>query len=176
MPCAAVETILDTRSYEANLISTPPTLDDAENGFLRVFSRKGAEDWATQAPNWPEWIDLYQRDKPFASFVNDVLSLYSEEGETPPESSVVDWVLECSVLAKKLLAQNWIPPRISSDDNGGLRLNWKEGEKELRVVVPANATARYLYWQVGAEFGGVQNFGSATLYTWLRWLNEHRHR
>jgi len=148
--------------YVSNLVNTTPILDMAPNSATSYGAKQDE----------PEWIKLYSRDKAFAAFVNDLLSLRDEEDEIPPSSDVIDWILESSVLAKKLLAQRWESPRITSDDHGGVRLSWRKGNRELRAVVPANLSARYLYWQEGSEYGGFPNFGSATLYSGLSRMNE----
>jgi hypothetical protein len=120
----------------------------------------------------PEWFNLYERDPAFSGFVNDLVSLSYESDESPPSAAVIDWVVESSVLAKKLLAQDWKQPHVTSDDSGGVRVSWREGNKEVRAIVPISLERRYLYWQDGAEYGGSPNFGSATLYSFLSRMNE----
>jgi hypothetical protein len=123
------------------------------------------------APMRPDWVALYYRDRVYAAFVNDLLSLEFEDDEYPPSPRVVRWILETTVFAKELLAQNWKNPHMTSDDRGGVRLSWRQGDRELRAVVPANLSERYLYWQEGSRYGGYPNFGSATLYSRLSGMN-----
>lgn len=166
MACAVYEVLPSIHGYDSGLVDASPASPDVElssNSPRPMNANEGIEQ--------PEWISLYKRDKSFADFVRDVLSLFQEDEETAPELAVVNWVFQSSVLSKKLLAQNWKAPRVSTDDSGGLRLSWRLGSREVRAVVPADLSARYLYWQKGNEYGGEPNFGSGTLYARLHWLN-----
>ena len=151
--------------YTSNLVGTPPNIQSAA-GPIDGTGERSAE------RECPEWITLYYRDKAYAAFVDDLFSLYREEDETPPSDDVIDWVLGSTVLPKFLLAQNWRGPRVTSDDEGGIRLSWREGDRELRAIVPVDLSQRYLYWQDGMKYGGIPNFGSGTLYLRLSWMNE----
>ncbi len=118
------------------------------------------------------WIRLFHTDKTFQDFVNEVFSLSLDEEERPPAGHVVEQLLQLTPFAKTLLAQEWSQPWITTDGNGGLRLSWRRGTRELRAVLLADRQReRYLYWQDGPEYGAIPNFGSATLFTRLRWLN-----
>jgi len=165
MACAEVQEFSTTSGYASNLMGVPPTLDRTPSQATYVADN-------IDGRNPPEWIRLYNRDKAYAAFVDELFSLDREEDETPPNKDVVDWILESTVFPKKLLAQNWKKPHVTSDDEGGVRLSWREEDRELRAIIPANLSERYLYWQHGNEYGGLPNFGSATLYRWLSWMNE----
>ena len=165
MANAGIQELPFVHEYASNLMGTPLATQRAAGRIDCTGERSvGSE--------CPEWLTLYYRDKAYAAFVDDLFSLYHEEDETPPSDDVIDWVLESTVLAKLLLAQNWTGPRVTSDDEGGLRLSWREGDRELRAIVPTDLSQRYLYWQHGAKYGGIPNFGSATLYLGLSELNE----
>ena len=164
MACAGIQAFPSTYEYVPNLVGTS-TLQRAP-GRMDCAGEGGAE------RECPEWFTLYCRDKAYAAFVDDLFSLYHEEDETPPSDEVVDWVLGSTVWTKMMLDQNWKGPRVTSDDEGGLRLSWREGDRELRAIVPADLSRRYLYWQDGANYGGIPNFGSATLYLRLERMNE----
>lgn len=159
-------------TYASNLVCNMSTLGDQDTQAAR-----NSGGLPSQAET-PEWIALYHSDKTFAAFVNEVFALYQDEDEeVPPSRQVVDWILESAVLSKRLLAQTWSVPRVSTDDQGGIRLSWRNAERELRAVVPAGASSeRYIYWQIGDKFGGIPNFSSATLYERLRWVNERASR
>jgi hypothetical protein len=118
------------------------------------------------------WIKLFHADKSYAEFVNEVFFLSLDEEEAPPSAHVVEQLLQITPFAKTLLAQEWSKPWITTDGSGGLRLSWRRGARELRAVLLADTQQeRYLYWQDGSEYGAIPNFGSATLFTRLRWLN-----
>ena len=158
MACAEVQEFSTTSGYASNLMGVPSQATYAADDI--------------DARNPPEWIRLYKRDRAYAAFVDELFSLDHEEDETPPNKDVVDWILESTVFAKKLLAQNWKKPHVTTDDERGVRLSWTEGDREVRAIIPSNLSGRYLYWQRGNEYGGLPNFGSATLYRWLSWMNE----
>ena len=165
MACAGIQEFPGKHEYASNLVGSAPTIQRAAEQ-TDLISELGAES------ECPEWLTLYYRDRAYKAFVDDLFSLYQEEDETPPCDHVVDWILESTVLAKTLLAQKWKGPRVTSDDEGGLRLSWREGDRELRAIVPADLSQRYLYWQLGTKYGGTPNFGSATLYLGLSGMNE----
>jgi hypothetical protein len=165
MVSAGIQEFPSIHEYVSNLVGTPPT-------FQGAAGRTDCTGELSVESECPEWLTLYYRDKAYAAFVDDLFSLYHEEDETPPCEGVIDWVLESTVLAKSLLAQNWTGPRVTSDDEGGIRLSWREGDRELRAIVPADLSQRYLYWQHGTKYGGIPNFGSATLYLGLSGMNE----
>lgn len=168
MACAVNQVLPTKNEYDSNLMGSAPIIQ-------RAAVRTGQAIECGLESECPEWLTLYYRDSVYKSFVDDLFSLYREEDETPPLHDVVDWVLESTVLAKTLLAQNWKNPRVTSDDEGGLRLNWREGDRELRAIVPANLSQRFLYWQLGTKYGGVPNFESGTLYLELSRMNERAH-
>ena len=175
MACAGYESAVLASRYRPSLVDAPPLYEErASARFLQDRSALGTAELPIDL--MPDWASLYEQDQYFAAFVNDVLALFNEEDETPPHAEVVLWVFASSVLAKRLLGQNWTVPRIATDDAGGLRLSWRSGQKELRAVIPADLSLRYLYWQNGDDHGGEHNFGSGTLYSRLQWMNEREPR
>ena len=123
------------------------------------------------AEELPSWIRLFHTDKTFQDFVNEVFFLSLDEEETPPAGHV-EQLLQLTPFAKTLLAQEWSQPWVTTDGSGGIRLSWRREARELRAVLSADPQReRYLYWQDGSEYGAIPNFGSATLFTRLHWLN-----
>jgi hypothetical protein len=153
-----------TLSYASNLLSDPPARESDSYEEREVIGEDGVQ-------GQPSWIRLYHRDKAFASFVESLFLLRDDEEETPPTHEVVEWLLESIAFSKKLLAGVWKNPHVTTDDAGGIRLSWREEDREVRVVVPADLSARYIYWQKGDRYGGYENFGPATLYSCLRRVN-----
>jgi hypothetical protein len=175
MACAGYESAVLASRYQSSLIDAPPLFEERDpSRFVQYRSGMGTAE--LPAEGLPDWVRLYEQDRHFAAFVNEILSLFTEQDEIPPHGEVVIWVLASSVLAKQLLGQKWAIPRVSTDDAGGLRLSWRNGAKELRAVVPADLLSRYLYWQDGEKHGGDHSFGSGTLYARLQWLNEREPR
>lgn len=168
---AAAGMYMDVAKYSSSLIEIVPALDDAESA-LAIAPLNATSPSGQQEPE--EWLNLYHNDKVYASFANDLFLLdIDEEEEMPPAHEVVDMALELTPLSKKLLAQNWIKPRVTTDDRAGLRMSWRNDRREVRAVILANATnERYLYWQEGSRYEAIPNFGSATLFERLNWLNE----
>lgn len=60
---------------------------------------------------------------------------------------------------------------VASDTEGGIRIEWRSGEKEVRLVVSdAERQESYIYYEEGDEYDIETNPESGTLANWLRWL------
>lgn len=131
------------------------------------------QDQISRIPDYVLLGKLLEEDLQFRDFIDDLLSLFSENEEDEPavaENALVQ-ALDLTPLARSLLAQRWPSPRVATDGAGGIRLNWKTGARELRAVIPGKTNReRYLYWEDGDRYGAVQNFTAASLYRWMDWL------
>jgi hypothetical protein len=98
--------------------------------------------------------------------INEIQSDPDEE-EPPTAYAANQAILLCSA-STSLLGHRWIMPRVASDGYGGLRLSWRNGQKELRAVIAGNRDQeRYLYWEDETGYGSVGNFTEITLFTYL---------
>jgi hypothetical protein len=79
-------------------------------------------------------------------------------------------VLESARLIPKRFFKAWV----STEDLGGVRLDWSKPdlEKEVRLVIPSTANSKiYLYHETINEYGVEYNVSAKTLSHWLSWLN-----
>jgi hypothetical protein len=72
------------------------------------------------------------------------------------------------------LIQDSVPPgSASTDAEGGVRITWRVGDRELRLVVDAEAK-RYLYHECGDEYGIESARSPEDLAKSLEWLSGRR--
>jgi hypothetical protein len=69
-----------------------------------------------------------------------------------------------------LLGERFPRGSASADGEGGLRVTWERGQRDVRLVCPAGLQAGYVYHDDGQEYGGDQDLTGATLAYWLDWL------
>jgi hypothetical protein len=114
---------------------------------------------------------LLVEDPLFSAFFQEVKALQMDPDEdAPPDDYALAEVLRLVPFSRNQLAQDWYKPSVTSDGFGGVRLSWRRGQCEVRVVISGAQTARksYLYWESGDTYGTVQDFTPATLLAYLR--------
>ena len=85
------------------------------------------------------------------------------------DNEVFDFV-DSVVRFGYVLSSGEIPrPLIAVDGNGGLKLDWRTPDKEVRLSIPANDVP-YLYFRNGKD-GIIESVDEQTLAKWLSWLN-----
>jgi hypothetical protein len=63
--------------------------------------------------------------------------------------------------------RGWVTP----DSEGGIRIEWSRGARQVRLVVPAREGGqRYLYWEEESQASLDQNVSSQSLAEKLSWL------
>jgi hypothetical protein len=126
-----------------------------------------------QSASYPSTLTKGPSSRLYEAFTSDLWALLDESLENEPataEKVIVD-VLEVTSRARELLTQSWISPRVATDGNGGVRLNWRFNRRELRAVIPQDDNLpRYLYWEEDSLFNTVENFTPASLWYWMNWL------
>ena len=98
-----------------------------------------------------------------------------EDGDQP----VTPFALRSAGLLVPVIAQFveiWnLQPDVATNGDGGVRISWISGGRELRAAIPAaDKGNRYLYWQEGASYGSIPGFTSTTLFQKLEWLRGRR--
>jgi hypothetical protein len=59
----------------------------------------------------------------------------------------------------------------TTDDEGGIRLEWHWRGREVRLVIPASSEGQhYIYHELGDEYGLEMHVNAVTLANWLDWL------
>jgi hypothetical protein len=60
-----------------------------------------------------------------------------------------------------------------TDEDGGIRCEWRHASRQLRLIVPAESHGRhYIYHEEGDNYSAEDPVSPETLAVWLRWLTE----
>ena len=119
---------------------------------------------------------LPHKPKVLLDIFRDLRALLREEVDQPDSSFLAptDYAISSllGLLNRVYSSKDEFPrPRIAPDGEGGIRLNWIQPERELRLVLPATPDQRkYIYHQAGREYAAEYDVSEATLAYWLRWL------
>ena len=92
-----------------------------------------------------------------------------------PTEYAIQTAIELVSKAAKLIPKRFFKAWISTEDLGGVRLDWSkpESEKEVRLVIPAISHNKiYLYHETINEYGIEYNVSAKTLSLWLSWFND----
>ena len=92
-----------------------------------------------------------------------------------PTEYAIQTAIELVSKAAKLIPKRFFKAWISTEDLGGVRLDWSkpESEKEVRLVIPAISHNKiYLYHETIDEYGIEYNVSARTLSLWLSWFND----
>jgi hypothetical protein len=73
--------------------------------------------------------------------------------------------------ANPLMRVNFPRGSVGTDGEGGIRIEWNQNVREVRLVIPAHSDGKmYLYYQAGKSYGIVENPSAQGLAYWLGWL------
>ena len=97
--------------------------------------------------------------------------LEDEYGILRPTRYAIRKVLELLVSAG-LQTQRRVPYGApSTDDEGGIRIEWHWRGRDLRLVIPASAEGQhYVYHELDDAYGLETHIDATTLAKWLDWL------
>ena len=99
---------------------------------------------------------------------------YDEQFKQPTADAAADAAAAAADLLRRSHAQSGdvFPVGVVAPDGaGGIRLLWRQGKKQVRLVVPAaGASEAYLYWQEGEVYDGQKNISAQAVARRLRWL------
>jgi hypothetical protein len=169
-------------SFPAQYIDAPPPLyistlvDDRfptekRNSFFNLF---GIEKKMHDAEaSWQQFesiiVNSVAEDRPLKDLARLIVDIRNDrDEESPPTDYAVSQTISLVETSAMLLAQRWKLPRLATDGYGGLRLSWKENNRELRAVVTASREKeRYLYWEDPGGYGSISNFTAITLFSYL---------
>lgn len=91
-----------------------------------------------------------------------------------PTEYAIQTAIELVSEAARLIPKRFFKAWVSTEDRGGVRLDWSkpELEKEVRLVIPATSNNKiYLYHETIHEYGVEYNVSAKTLSHWLSWSN-----
>jgi hypothetical protein len=116
--------------------------------------------------------------QPIETVQNRLIELLQEEEECDiskptPHSFTTAWRLVNE--ASKLRGKYFQKATVATDDEGGIRLRWRNPNKdrEVRLYCPANPTKKmYIYHEEDDSYGAEYNVSGRTLANWLYWLSD----
>ena len=91
-----------------------------------------------------------------------------------PTDHAIETAIELVSEAARLIPKRFFKAWISTEDLGGVRLDWSKSEleKEVRLVIPATSDKKiYLYHENVNEYGVEYNVSAKTLSHWLSWID-----
>lgn len=107
---------------------------------------------------------------------SDLIALRSEEDEEDYIYKPTDYAFNTAV---ELLRVAYLGaggdisrPAVTPDGEGGIRIEWRHLEREVRLICPAQSNQQpYIYFEVGDNFKIVEDVNGNALASWLSWLN-----
>jgi hypothetical protein len=93
----------------------------------------------------------------------------------PPTREAYEAAVEMIAQSAALLGDGFPFPRAvaTADGEGGIRLRWKHGSREVRAWIPAREPAAgYIYHEAGEVHRAERGIPAPRLAKWLRWLLE----
>ncbi len=109
--------------------------------------------------------------------LNEILKeLQRLELEPNEEDFINRPTLKVAETVKKLIANAYIKkndlpkPLVSPDGDGGLSLEWKKGEKEIKLFVRVGSKEPYIYHEQGNSYDIVPKITADDFTNWMNWL------
>jgi hypothetical protein len=113
------------------------------------------------------------QDPAFRVFLKALFELTKEPNPfNRPTDHALNAALELTWGARSLLgARGWTTPDVDTDTDGGVRLTWNRGEREVVAVLPKNSDLqRYLFYSDRDGRGAITNFETGSLADRLNWV------
>jgi hypothetical protein len=103
--------------------------------------------------------------------LNSLLSEDYDEDFFPPTDEIFTAVKGMLFKVNDFLGYEMtIPSFIVPDGEGGIRIEWKFNDKQLRLAI--SQKKHYLYFEDNGSYDGIPNFKPEQLVEKLRWLNK----
>lgn len=119
-----------------------------------------------------------ERHTAFGAFVEQLLELLLDVSNfddefLPPTQRAIEATLDTLYRAAGYCYFPLPAGHLYPDGDGGLRLDWQMGERQLRLVVHASDSSQdYLYHQKGTDYGVETGVTPYLLAGWICWLTE----
>ncbi len=107
----------------------------------------------------------------------DLLDLDTEDeyGILRPNDYAFKMAMNLIIDTYTMMGDEFPQGSSSTDDQGGIRINWKNSQKDCRVCLfcPSNPEQKsYIYYQKNEDYNTVEDVSSLTLFQWLIWYNQ----
>jgi hypothetical protein len=100
--------------------------------------------------------------------------LNNDEDEVKPSNYAFSIVWNLLLSAARRLSGGLPNCVVYTDDEGGIRCEWKQAPRQVRLVIPARSHGRhYIYHEEGDHYSVEETVSPETLAIWLRWLIRH---
>jgi hypothetical protein len=124
-----------------------------------------------------------QIPNPVSNFTSTITSLLAllelatedDYGVLRPTHETFKKTLTLLLIAYEYLGERFPQGIASSDDQGGIRINWRNRQKDRRICLflPANPhEIAYIYHQSHQDYASEQEVSGATLASWLDWFEQ----
>jgi hypothetical protein len=116
--------------------------------------------------------------QPIQTVQNRLAALFQEEEEcdiSKPTHHSFSTAWKLVTEASELRGKYFQKATVATDDEGGIRLRWRNPNKdrEVRLYCPANTTKKmYIYHEEGDSYNAEFNVSGRTLAEWLYWLSD----
>jgi hypothetical protein len=115
----------------------------------------------------------------FTSTVKSLLELLElpeedDYGTLRPTDHAFKRAIELLLNAYESLGERFPRGFASTDEEGGIRINWRERQKDCRLCLfcPANPEGKaYIYHQSGEEYASEESISEDILMGWLEWFD-----
>lgn len=124
-----------------------------------------------------EW--MAQRESPLTALLSDLRDLLKEENED--ENGILKPTYHAFTTALSLIMEvsmfihaGFPFAAVSTDSEGGIRIEWVKGRGEIRLIIPAASnTAPYIYYEFDDKYGVDRNASGFKLIRWINRLNRY---
>jgi hypothetical protein len=103
---------------------------------------------------------------------NDLVELLAEganeEYEIPGLSDAVfRYTSDLIAETGRIMKESFPYGSVSSDGEGGVRIEWRRGDRGVHLAVPANPDESYIYYEEGNDYALDENISASILSTHL---------
>jgi hypothetical protein len=122
------------------------------------------------------WIGF---ESPLTTLLSDLRDLLKEDNEDDygilkPTAHAFTTVLGLIMGASRFIHAGCPFAAVSTDSEGGIRIEWVKGKAEIRLVIPASSNkAPYIYYEFDDKYGVDRNANALKLIRWINRLNSY---
>jgi hypothetical protein len=134
----------------------------------------------TRSRDWIDRVSAPTAENGALSVVLERLASLLDEDETDdygvlsPSEYAFTTTWNLLVAAAREMSCSFPRAAVSTDSEGGIRVQWIRPERQVRLVIPTVEGKRhYIYHEEGDQYDVEPSVSATTLARWLSWLAEH---
>ena len=122
---------------------------------------------------------MLQNESPLTALLSDLRDLLKEEEEDDygilkPTYHAFATALNLVMEISMFIHAGYPFAAVSTDSEGGIRIEWVKGRGEIRLIIPAsNSKPPYIYYEFDDKYGVDRNANAVNLLRWLNRLNTY---